>query len=172
MQPDGSVNPTGVCRAFAAPDLNGDGTDELAMATVLGASVSLLQFYPLPPTEAPKDPIVVESGGPQSVAGPSLPLILAWGGSETHQDRIDCTRTQDGSNQALVTAIHSEPNGPGSEWSVQRTPFLFDGPTQVIAEAPTHITVPAGTPEAQALSAGSDICGTPIKFTMLKSSAK
>jgi Tol biopolymer transport system component len=156
IQSDGSVNPTGTCRAFAAPDLNGDGTDELAIETDRGASVSQLQFYPLPPSERPKEPITLSG----------QVFVLAWGAAATHDDSIECLSASQPNVRPRfgIGAFHSELDQQTNQWHVTQTNYAYDGFSTVTGTASETSVWTHPAP------AGSDVCGAPIQGQPLEGS--
>ena len=159
VQPGGSVTPTGVCQAFAAPDINGDGRAELAVKTLQAAgSISGLQFYEVLPSEAPKVPVEVAAGGPGpgSIA-PGQVFVVTFGSSSGYEDNLRCERAADGSHVLVSTDAEAR----GNRWAVYEGVWRFDGEQIAMLSHRTY-SVAKHDPPAADLLAGDSICGAPI----------
>jgi Tol biopolymer transport system component len=153
---------TDVCRAFAAPDLDSDGKDELAIEHHVGASTAVLDFW----TFRPDAHVTIEPGGPEHVSG-AQSLTLVWGAAATHMDRIDCA---EGAAPSVV-AVSSQLDQSANMWRVAETVFQFDGLSKVVLEPTSHRSVPADGP-VPSLEPGTRICGAPAGGEDLDTSSK
>lgn len=159
IQPDGRVTSTGICAAFAAPDLNDDGRAELAVKTQQAAgSVSILHFYQLPAGETSPAPLEVAPGGPgPGEITPGQVFSITFGSSPDYEHNLRCETSSDGAAVFLVTAAESR----GNEWSVFEGTWRLDG-TRVAFLSQRTYSMPKDAPEADDLIARQSICGAPI----------
>jgi hypothetical protein len=110
-----------VCRALAAVDFDGDGTDEFVLVVDASASHEFLQIYKLPPRET--GPIRLDVAPPGEPGHPGgEPLRLAQGASSTQQDFVTCRMAGEG-RQLIATSA-----GPieDQSYEVRVTVFSFD----------------------------------------------
>jgi hypothetical protein len=158
-QPEGPPRPTGICRVFAAPDLNDDGKAELAVEVQNAAgSTVLLQFYELTPEEATQAPIQVAPGGPGSAEiTPGQIATFIYGSSPDYENNMRCTTGEQDEPVVLVTVAESQ----DGQWSVFDGTWQYDGRFMDFRSQRTY-SIPKDSPDAAELVAGVDICGAPI----------
>jgi hypothetical protein len=156
VEPDGSARPTGVCRAFAAPDIDADGRAELAVKTL--AAPTELQFYALQPSEAPPAPVKVASGGPGpgSIA-PGQVFVITFGSSRDYEDNLRCETAPDGSQVFVATDAQAR----GNHWIAYEGVWRFDGKRIAMLSHRTY-SVAMRDRSAADLRAGHAICGAAI----------
>jgi hypothetical protein len=155
VQPSGSVRPTGVCQAFAAPDLDADGRSELAVKTLRGPTE--LQLYELLPSEAPKPPVEVAPGGPGPVSIlPGQVFVMTFGSSPDYEDNLRCKRLGD---RQVVIATDAEARG--NRWAVYEGVWRFKG-RQIAMLSHRTYAVTRDDPSAAELRPRGSICGSPI----------
>jgi len=122
------------CRALAAVDFDGDGTDEFVLVVHAGASTEFLRFYKLPPRETGPIPLTVAPPGTTRYPG-GEPLELSLWGSVTHLNFVTC-RTVDGSGQLIATG--AELFTDSDTYTVRETVFELEPPGDV---SPGQFTV-------------------------------
>jgi Tol biopolymer transport system component len=114
------------CAAFAAADLDANGTAEVLIEVAEGASTVTLQAYEIPQGERGPDVLpVAPPGNPEYP--PDQPIRLLLGGSVTHQDFVTCVNP----NEVIATADALSQDA--STWTVTETHFTFDGSSFAIA---------------------------------------
>lgn len=161
VQPDGEVVSSGICHAFAAPDLNDDGRAELAVRVQDAAgSIALLQFYELTPDEPIQEPIQIAPGGPgPGEITPGQIGTFTYGSSSDYEENIRCTTDFEGRHVFLVTVAESQ----GDQWNVFEGTWRYDRRLGLV-DFRSHRTysISKDSPEASDLTAGDSICGAPI----------
>jgi hypothetical protein len=116
------------CAAYAASDVDSNGTAEFAIEVDEGASTQFLEFLELVSSEA--GPVVFEVIPPGTDAHPgNQPLKAATGGSVTHQDFVTCQTAEGGSPQLITTA--AELSQDQTTWNLAETVFDFDGSAEI-----------------------------------------
>ena len=130
------------CEAFAAPDLNGDGTAEIAVSTegADGYGVYLYAITTSPPSIAP----ITKDGEP---------FQLAWVGVATHAIAAHCATTDSGEHTFVVT--DAEFGSPDA--AVDSVSFSIEG-TIATKAGQDHTTVPL----PQAPVPTNELCGVRI----------
>jgi hypothetical protein len=150
------------CRTFSAPDLDGDGTDELLIVQS-GGSIRGLGLFD----------IVVRGGGPViepvTVASPGDPaggfepgenVRLLLGGDEFYLYTLRCGDPEMRHGPGLiVTAAESLPHdSPDARWHAHTTVFaLVDGSLRVMDVG--DFTEPAGV-DAPSFQSDETLCGS------------
>jgi TolB protein len=151
------------CEAYAAPDVDGDGTDELLVLNV-GFSVRGVQLFDvLPDEDAPAIlPVVVEPPGDavlgfQGFDGSGLPQF--WiGGDGFGLDALRCEPSAEGRVLVSTTAQTEPPDAPSSVWQAHETTFqLDDGVLRVVGARDFEEPADPGTSPSFTGTAG---CGT------------
>lgn len=150
------------CRAFAAPDVDGDGTQELAVIVDEGASTSFFHVYQFPAAEPPKVPVEVASPGPEGF--PPGPALFGWGGSVTHQDNMRCETVADGTRVLVMTSASLSED---ETWRVRETvlspvhePEPWDLVFRIVSTR--RYRLEADDPRARSLFPGRSLCGSPV----------
>ncbi|MGH2572718.1 MAG: TolB family protein [Actinomycetota bacterium] len=112
------------CRALAAVDFDGDGTDEFVLVVDAGASTEFLRFYELPPRETGPVPLTVAPPGTTEYPA-GEPLELSLWGSVTHLGFVTC-RTVDGAGQLIATGaeLFTDPDN----YTVREAVFELEPP--------------------------------------------
>ena len=120
------------CRLFAGPDVDGDGTAEVAIARVSGVSSVGFALYRFEP-EAPDGRVlqrfeVAEPGDPwhQNFGIAAGPATFTWYGSVTHLHWVSCDEDPQGRLSVLTALRHEE---DPSIYRVHGTQFEADGTT-------------------------------------------
>jgi hypothetical protein len=148
------------CRLFAAPDLDGDGVPEIAIAYTGGVSsvgAALYRFVPDPSDgEALVRLEVAEPGDPWHenfgiLPGPST---VVWYGSVTHLHWVSCEEDPKG-RPAVLTALRDRDDP--STYHVHGTLFDVSGTTLRVA-----FTWDEAISEAVLRLPETDFCGAPI----------
>jgi Tol biopolymer transport system component len=140
-----------VQRAYAAPDFDADGRDELLVRVDGGASTDLLGAFFLEHGR-----IIRSRVYPADVAS-----RFAWGGSVTHQDALGCEE-RDG--RWTVVRYEARLRIPGYDrWDIVETEMTFDGRDFQEGEA-VEYSVPADDERALQLGGSGnllDLCRPP-----------
>jgi hypothetical protein len=112
-----------ICRALAAVDFDGDGTDEFVLVVDASATREFLQFYRLPPRET--GPVRLEVAPPGETDHPAgQPLRLPQGAPDADRDFVTC-RMAAGGYQLIATNAAQQSRGEDVQVTV--TSFSFDG---------------------------------------------
>ncbi len=154
------------CSLLAAPDLNGDGTDELAVVTVGFSIQEVVLYVALPREIGPGTITVAAPGDPAGGFEPGEPARFAFGGDGFTTYNVRC---EDGSNGPVLiqTAAESLPHdSPDAVWHVHETELRFsphtgpNGRFEVVSV--DDYTLPTTDPEQRPLFAQHDeFCGAP-----------
>ena len=151
VQLHGCFPPIG-CETFAAPDVNGDGTSEVAVsnAGADGYGVWLFTINASPPAITPVD---VEH--PEGIGGwvQNGPFQFAWVDVATHFESVTCEISSDGQRYFLV---HSGDKA-GSDADVRSTALSLEGSVARVLDA-GRSTVSL----AEAPLPGHQLCGAPL----------
>lgn len=164
---DGSYGPIEClyeCRAFSAPDLDGDGTAEL-LVVQSGGSVLGLGLYDVPVEGSGTtiEPVTVAPPGDPAVdfeLGDTVLLLLGGDGFNHHALRCGDPTTPDGPG-LIVTSAESLPHDSvDAEWHAhQVTLVLRVGMLEVVDT--DDFTEPAGRPEGRpSFQSGETLCGS------------
>jgi hypothetical protein len=129
------------CEAFAAPDVNGDGTPVIAVSDqgADGYGISLYALTTSPPSIAP----ITKDGGP---------FQFAWAGVATHANAAHCETTDSGEHALVLTDAEF-----GSPTSVDSVSYSIQG-TIATKVGEAHTTVPLD----QAPVPTEQLCGVKI----------
>jgi hypothetical protein len=147
---DGCFPPVG-CEAFAAPDVNADGTSEIAVsnAGADGYGVWLFALTTSPPAIVPID--VVDPQGIGYIR--TGPLEFGWVDVAGHAEGVQCETLPNGSTFTIFGVDKLEPKA-----DVQRTVLRLDGSTATVVGA-SHEKVPL----SDAPVPGNELCGAPLE---------
>jgi hypothetical protein len=152
VQLDGCFPPVG-CEAFAAPDVNGDGTSEIAVSNA-GADGYGVWLFALTSSPPGLTPVQVEHPSGISGSVPSGPLEFAWVDVATHFESVTCSGSSDG--QRYFSVVSGEKLG--SDADLRSTALLLEGSVARVLDA-GHTTVPL----ADAPVPGNELCGAPLQ---------
>ena len=161
------------CQALAAPDLDGDGRDELAIQ-IEAFSIHIFHVYTALPRETGPVALQVASpGDPDGGFEPGAAPTFSAGGDGFWTYNIRCDRRADG-RVIVVTAAESLPHdSPDAVWHVHETvlrlaradpsnvPDPTTGEFEVVSVG--AFTVPTDDPEQRPLFFDyADLCGAPL----------
>ena len=138
------------CEAFAAPDVNGDGTSEIAVSTA-GADGYGVWLYAVTWSPPALEPITVVD--PQGIGNLQTgALQFGWVDVVGHAEGARCDTLPNGSTFTIFGADKMDPNA-----NVQVTDLRIAGATATVVGA-SHDRVPI----AEAPAPGNTLCGTPL----------
>jgi Tol biopolymer transport system component len=139
------------CEAFAAPDINADGTSEIAVSTegADGYGVSLLAMS----SSGPPTLTTIRVEDPQGLAHLLDPLEFAWVDVATHFAGARCGNLDDGTPTLILDGGDKLP--PDAD--VRSTTLVLNGTTATVVDV-SSITMPL----ADAPVPGNELCGTPV----------
>jgi hypothetical protein len=151
------------CTLLAAPDVNADGTDELA---VVPLAFTILDVVLFDASDELAGPVVITVAAPGDPAGqfePGRPARLGFGGDAFSAFNVRC-ETRAGARVMVATAAESLPHDRvDARWHVHETVLRF-----AAADDAFHVvsvdayTLPTGGPEDQRLFADNNLfCGAP-----------
>jgi WD40-like Beta Propeller Repeat len=161
----GPIECTLACRAFSAPDVDGDGTDELLVVQDGGAVVGL-RLYDIVSTDSELAIVpanVAEPGDPQGGFEPSQQAILWLGGDAFELYALQCGEmpAPDGPG-VIATAAESLPHdSPDAEWHAHQTTLVLrdDGLLHVVDVRDFTEPVSAD-PDGPSFRSGETLCGS------------
>ena len=138
------------CEAFAAPDVNGDGTSEIAVSTA-GADGYGVWLYAVTTSPAALEPIIVVD--PQAIGNVQTgPFQFAWVDVVGHSGGARCDTLPNGTTFTIFGVDKMDPNA-----DVRTTDLRIAGATATVVGA-SHDRVPI----ADAPAPGNELCGTPL----------
>jgi len=138
------------CEAFAAPDVNGDGTSEIAVSTA-GADGYGIWLYSVTSSPPAIEPITVVD--PQGIGNVRTgPLQFGWADVVGHAEGARCGTSPDGGTFTLFGVDKLDPNA-----DVRLTDLRIAGATATVVGA-SHDRVSI----ADAPAPGNTLCGAPI----------
>jgi WD40-like Beta Propeller Repeat len=148
-QLDGCFPPVG-CETFAAPDVNADGTSEIAVsnAGADGYGVWLFALTTSPPSIVPID--VVDPQGIGYIQ--TGPLEFAWVDVAGHAEGAMCETSAGGTDLSIFGYDKFE-----KETEIRATTLHLDGTTATVTEASKD-----RIPLADAVVPGNDMCGASL----------
>ncbi|MDP9302232.1 MAG: hypothetical protein M3P43_15265, partial [Actinomycetota bacterium] len=140
------------CEAFAAPDVNGDGTSEIAVSTA-GADGYGVWLYTVTADPPTIEPVRVEL--PPGFKGfvPAGPLQFAWVDVVGHFGSAHCVRLNDGSTDFVIDGGDKL----GSTADVSSEVFALEGSTMQALDAGKQ-----RLPLSDLPLPGRTLCGTPL----------
>jgi len=140
------------CEAFAAPDVNGDGTSEIAVSTA-GADGYGVWLYTVTADPPTIEPVRVEI--PPGFKGfvPAGPLQFAWVDVVGHFGGAHCIRLNDGSTDFVIVGGDKL----GSTADVSSEVFALEGSTMRALDAGKQ-----RLPLSDLPLPGRTLCGTPL----------
>jgi hypothetical protein len=126
----------GWCAAFAAPDVDGDGTDELLVQNIQFSIVGLRLLEVVESGELALTPVVVAPpGDPGRVGGfePNVQPQFWIGGDGFGSDALRCEEVPGGRVLISTTAQMVPPDSTDSVWQAHETTFVLrDGVLHVV----------------------------------------
>jgi hypothetical protein len=161
----GPIECTLECRAFAAPDIDGDGTDEL-LVVQSGGSVVGLRLYDVTPSEtAPSiDPVTVaEPGDPDGGFEPGEQPTLFLGGDGFGLDALQCGDVigPDGPGIVATSAESLPHDSPDAEWHAHQTTFVLADEGLLRVVDVRDFTEPVtDDPGGPSFRSGETLCGS------------
>jgi dipeptidyl aminopeptidase/acylaminoacyl peptidase len=160
----GPIECTLECRAFSAPDVDGDGTDEFLVVQDGGAVVGLRLYDFSTNGQLAIVPVnVAGPGDPQGGFEPSQQAILWLGGDAFELYGLQCGEVPapDGPG-VIATAAESIPHdSPDAEWHAHQTTLVLrsDGLLHVVDVR--DFTEPiAADPDGPSFRSGETLCGS------------
>jgi hypothetical protein len=114
------------CSAFAAPDVDGDGTDELVVENV-AFSIAGLRLYDVGADPPRVLPVTVSTPGyPEGGLPPGLEPQLWLGGDGFDLDELQCETVSGDRILVQTSASMVPPDSPDSVWRATETSFRLD----------------------------------------------
>ena len=149
------------CSAFAAPDVDGDGTDELLIQNIQFSIVGLKLFeVQLGDGGAALGPVTVAPpgyprGGLESGAEPQLWL----GGDAFDVDTLRCEDSPEGRVLIHTTATEDPPDSTDAVWQATETTYSLNGDFTASIVQVRKFTEPIG-PGPPSFQSGETLCGS------------
>jgi Tol biopolymer transport system component len=162
---DVSYGPIGcevACSAFEAPDIDGDGTDELLVQDV-AFSIAGLRLFQIDVTEMSDPPQIVPvevtpPGDPAAGYEPGKPLGLWLGGDAFRLDALRCETGPDG-RVLVATSAESKPyDSPDAVWYAHETTFMLRHDATIDVVGTRDFEEPA-TSESPSFATRGGLCG-------------
>jgi Tol biopolymer transport system component len=161
------------CGLLVSPDLDANGTDELAVVT-LGFSIEPIVVYvALPRETGPAAIAVAPPGDPAGGFEPGTTATFSFGGDGFSTYNVRCEDRPEG-RVLIQTAAESLPHdSPDAVWHVHETVLRFVGSSPLTGPEPSDgafevvsvkdYTVPTEDPQQRPLFAQHDeFCGEPV----------
>lgn len=149
------------CSAFAAPDVDGDGTDELLIQNIQFSIVGLKLFeVQLGDGGAALGPVTVAPPGyPRGGLEPGAEPQLWLGGDAFDVDTLRCEDSPEGRVLIHTTATEDPPDSTDAVWRATETTYsLNDDVTTSIVQV-RKFTEPVG-PGPPSFQSGETLCGS------------
>lgn len=149
------------CSAFAAPDVDGDGTDELLIQNVQ-FSIAGLHLYDVRADEPAVIPVTVSTPGyPEGGLPPGLQPQLWIGGDAFDLDTLRCVDTDAGRVLIQTSATQVPPDDPTAVWRATATWFTLssDGTVAIVDTGTFEEPVRDGPPT---FGQGNRVCDAPL----------
>lgn len=153
------------CRAFSAPDIDGDGTDEL-LVIQSGGSVVGLRLYDFAPSDtAPSiDPVTVAKPGDPDVGfEPGEQPTLFLGGDGFGLDALQCgdVTAPDGPGIVATSAESLPHDSPDAQWHAHQTTFVLEDDGLLHVVDVRDFTEPVtDDPNGPSFLSGETLCGS------------
>jgi hypothetical protein len=161
------------CQALAAPDLDGDGRDELAVQ-IEAFSIHVFHVYTALPREpGPVALLVASPGDPEGGFEPGAAPTFSAGGDAFWTYHVRCDRRAEGRVIVVTAAESLSHDSPDAVWHVRETvlrpagaappdaPEPSDGEFEVVSVR--TYSVPTDHPEQRSLLFDDiDLCRAPI----------
>jgi len=152
------------CTAFAAPDVDGDGTDELLIQNI-EFSIAGLRLYEVRADPVEVFPVTVATPGyPEGGLDPGAEPQLWIGGDGFNLDELQCATTTGGRVLVQTSANMVPPDTPDSVWKAAETTFALnaDGTVSVVGTRTFEEPVEQGGPSFWDFYDG--ICGARLPY--------
>ena len=149
------------CSAFSAPDVDGDGVDEILIQNVQFSIVGLKLFdVQLGDGGAALGPVTVAPPGyPREGLEPGAEPQLWLGGDAFDLDTLRCEDSPDGRVLVYTTATQDPPDSTDSVWRATSTTLSLNDDFTVSIVNVQKFTEPFGT-DAPSFQSGETLCGS------------
>ncbi len=149
------------CSAYAAPDVDGDGTDELLVQNVEFSIVGLKLFeVQAGDGGAALGPVTVASpGSPREGLEPGAEPQLWLGGDAFDLDTLRCEDSLEGRVLVHTTATQDPPDSSDAVWRATATTFSLNADFTVSIVDVREFTEPVGT-GPPSFQSGETLCGS------------
>ena len=149
------------CTAFAAPDVDGDGTDELLVQNVEFSIVGLKLFeVQLGDGGAALGPVTVAPPGePQSGLEPGAEPQLWLGGDAFDVETLRCEDSPEGRVLVHTTATEDPPDSTDAVWRATETTYSLNNDFTASIVQVREFTEPVG-PGPPSFQSGETLCGS------------
>ena len=138
------------CETFAAPDVNGDGTSEIAISSA-GADGYGVWLYAVTSSPPAVEPITVVD--PQGIGSVQTgPLQFGWADVVGHSEGARCDTSPSGTTLAIYGYDRFDPTT-----AVRSTTLRIDGASATVVDASSD-----RMPLSDAPVPGNEICGAPL----------
>jgi hypothetical protein len=163
----GPIECTLECRAFSAPDVDGDGTDELLVVQDGGAVVGL-RLYDVVSTDGELAIVpvnVAEPGDPQGLLVPEEQAFFLLGGDAFELYALRCGTLPEPDGPGLIdTGAEARPHdSPDADWYAHQTTLVLrnDGLLHVVDVR--DFTEPVtDDPDGPSFRSGETLCGSSL----------
>jgi dipeptidyl aminopeptidase/acylaminoacyl peptidase len=157
----GPIECTLDCRAFAAPDLDGDGTDELLIVQDGGAVVGL-RLYDVSmsgdqPQIVPVD--VADPGDPFGGFDPGEQASLLLGGDAFELYTLRCGDDPAGSGLIATSAESLPHDSSDAEWHAHETTFVIENGNLAVVDTRDYTEPVTDDPSGPSFQSGKTLCG-------------
>jgi hypothetical protein len=152
------------CTAFAAPDVDLDGTDELLVENIQ-FTIAGLRLYEVRADPPDVFPVTVSTPGyPEGGLAPGLEPQLWIGGDAFDMDTLRCATSPDGRVLIQTSAVAVPGDTPDSVWQAAETVFALnaDGTIAVVSSRTFQEPVEPGPPSFRA--SGDGLCGARLPY--------
>jgi hypothetical protein len=149
------------CSAYSAPDVDGDGTDEVLVENVEFSIVGL-KLYEVQVGDggAALGPVTVaRPGSPREGFEPGAEPQLWLGGDAFELDTLRCEDSPDGRVLVYTTATQDPPDTFDSVWRATATTFSLNDDFTVSIVDVREFTEPFGA-DAPSFQSGETLCGS------------
>jgi WD40-like Beta Propeller Repeat len=153
------------CRAFSAPDLDGDGTAELLVVQSGGSVVGLRLYDVLRPGggEVAIWPVrIAEPGDREGALDPGTETSFLLGGDAFELYSLRCGSWADGVLALIVTSAESLPHdSPDAEWHAHETTLVLEEDGMLHVVNVRDFTEPVtDDPDGPSFRSGETLCGS------------
>jgi hypothetical protein len=149
------------CSAFAAPDVDGDGSDELLVQNVQ-FSIAGLRLYDVGHEPAEVGPVTLSTPGyPGGGLLPGIEPQLWTGGDAFQTTGLRCEDRAGGRVLVLTSASEEPPDSVDSMWIASEITFRLDADGTAAVIDHRTFEEPA-TSDAPSFATGPTICGAPV----------
>jgi len=153
------------CRVSAAPDVDGDGSDEL-LVVHLNFSILRLGLYDMSEDGMSINAVTVAPPGDPQAELVSGEIAEFWiGGDGFNWDALRCDDRPEGRVLVATLAHQEPPDSADSVWKAHETTLqLLSGELQVLSAHDFDEPVDIGPDSAPSFATGEELCGTPIEL--------